>query len=517
MSILRSSAVIAFFTLITRLLGYVREILIAGRLGAGPAADAFYVAFRLPNIFRSLFAEGAFNAAFVPAISAKLAGQGQGEAKSFAESVFSVMFAVLLILTLAAQVFMPLLIYAMASGFGGGKFELTVFLTRVTFPYLLFISLVSLLGGFLNSMEKFASVAATPILLNATLITSLLFFGDMAATPAHALAFGVAMAGILQFCWLYFALSRAGICLRLRKPRFSPEIKLLLKKMAPAVVGSSAAQVNLLISTQIASYIPGAIAILNYAERISQLPLAVIGTALGTALLPVLSRQIRQNDMEEAYKSQNRALELAMFLSVPAALALMALAYPVILVLFQRGAFTHENAAAAATALAAFSAGIPAYVLIKIFAPCFFAHHDTATPVKIAFFCIALNVVSNLLLIKILGAAAIAVSISLSSWVNAFLLWRTLTRRGQFRMEAGGGTKYLKIIFSAASMALVLFFSSHALAPMLAGGETSRFLALLVMISTGGGVFFASAYFTGIFSILVDISAVSAKLGRRKK
>ena len=384
MALARWAATVGGYTMGSRVLGFLRDILIASVLGAGPVADAFFVAFKLPNFLRRLFAEGAFNAAFVPLFAGVLERDGRAAAKSFAEDVLTVLLWTLLVLVIAAQIVMPWLMHALAPGFADepGKLDLTVQLTRLTFPYILLISLVSLLGGVLNSLYRFAAVAATPILLNLCLIGALLGLSRWTETPGHALAIGVTVGGIVQFVWLIVAASRAGMSLRLRWPRLTPGVKRLLILAAPAALGAGVAQINLVVDIIIASLLPpGSVSFLYYADRVNQLPLGVVGVAVGTALLPLLSRQLRAGEVEEAVGSLNRAIEMALLLAVPAAVALIVIAGPVIAVLFERGAFGVDESSATAGALIAYAAGLPAFVLIKVLAPGYFARQDTRTPV----------------------------------------------------------------------------------------------------------------------------------------
>ena len=394
MTLLRSVATVGSYTLLSRVAGFVRDVLTAALLGAGPVADAFFVAQRLPNLFRSLFAEGAFSAAFVPLFAGMMAERGRAAARAFAEDALAVLLAALLAFVLLGEIFMPWVMSVIAPGFGDdpAKFALAVALARITFPYLLFIALVALQGGVLNSVDRFAAAAATPILLNLFLIAALLMMGRFGWEGGHALAWAITAAGLAQFLWLMFSCARAGLALRLPWPRLTPGVRRTLAIMAPGAVGAGVTQLNLLISTALASFLPGgSVSYLYYADRLNQLPLGVVGIAVGTAILPPLSRQLRLGDLPGAIATQNRGLELAVLLTLPAAVALAVLAHPILAVLFQRGAFSPADTAATAAALAAYAAGLPAFVLVKVLAPAFFARHDTATPVKIAVVAMAVN------------------------------------------------------------------------------------------------------------------------------
>ncbi|MBM3524079.1 MAG: murein biosynthesis integral membrane protein MurJ, partial [Alphaproteobacteria bacterium] len=394
MSLLRGMATVGGFTMASRVLGFVRDVLTAAYLGAGPIADAFFVAFKFPNFFRRLFAEGAFNAAFVPLFAGMVAKDGRIAARHFAEDAMAVLIAVLLALTILVESFMPQFIALVAPGFRDepDKFAYAVEFTRITFPYLLFISLVSLHGGVLNSLDRFAAVAATPIVLNLCMIGALIGLTRVLPSAGLALSWGVALAGLAQFLWLAAACRREGMALRLPVPRLTPDVKRLLRLMLPAAIGSGVVQVNLLIDVMIASLLPtGAVSFLYYADRLYELPLAVIGIAIGTAILPLLSRQIRLGETAAAGTTQNRALEIAMVLTLPATAALIVLAQPIIATLFERGAFDAATTRETSRALVAFALGLPAYVLIKVLAPCYYARQDTKTPVKIAVLCVVTN------------------------------------------------------------------------------------------------------------------------------
>src|SRR5579863_1705408 len=426
MAFLRSVATVGSYTLVSRVLGFGRDILTAAILGAGPVADAFFVAQRLPNLFRTLFAEGAFSAAFVPLASGVLAEGGKPAVREFAEEAFAVLFAVLLGFVLFGEIFMPAVMRAIAPGFGAapGKFDLAVTLSRITFPYLLFISLTALQGGLLNAVDRFAAAAATPILLNLFLIAGLLLMARFGWHDGHALAWALSAAGVAQFLWLMLSCARAGVALRLRLPRLTPRIRETLRIMGPGVLGAGVTQINLVVSTALASLLPGgSVSYLYYADRLNQLPLGVVGIAVGTAILPPLSRQVRSGDSAGAAATQNRGVELALLLTLPAAAALIVLAHPILAVLFERGAFGPAEASATAAALAAYAAGLPAFVLVKVLAPGLFARRDTATPVKVAVAAMALNLGLTLLLMQFLAHVGVALALSAAGWLQVLMLF----------------------------------------------------------------------------------------------
>ena len=500
MALLRFAATVGAYTLASRILGFLRDILIAKYLGAGMVGDAFFVAFKLPNLFRRLFAEGAFNLAFVPLFAGRLESEGREAAKAFAEQALSVLLWSLVAFVTVAEILMPLLMHAFAPGFADepAKFDLAVQLARLTFPYLLLISLVSLLAGVLNSVERFAAAAAAPILLNLCLIAGLLLLGRVLPTPGHALALAVAAAGIVQLLWLAWNCRRAGLLPALPRPRLTPGVRRLLVVVAPAALGAGVQQLNLLVDVVIASLLAtGSVSFLYYADRVVQLPLGVIGVAIGTALLPTLSRQLRGGEPGAAADSQNRALEFALLLTLPAAAALIILAGPVIAVFFERGEFTAAASAATSGALAAYAVGLPAYVLVKVLAPGYFARQDTRTPLKVAGVCLVVNVALNLALMGPLAHVGIALASALSSWLNAGLLALGLVRRGHLRLDSRLRRRLPRMVAASAVMAAALWAAAGWLAPWLAGGLAAKVAALAALVLLGLGLFALAAQAIG--------------------
>ena len=502
MALLRSAATVGGYTMASRVLGFIRDILTAAFLGAGPMADAFFVAQRLPNLFRSLFAEGAFSAAFVPLFAGMIAEEGKPKAKLFAEDAMAVLVTALFIFVLIGEIVTPTLLDILAPGFRADpeKFALTVGLTRITFPYLLFISLTALQGGMLNSVERFAATAATPMLLNIFLIGALVLVRPI---TGEALAWALSLSGFAQFLWLMVSCHRAGLGLSLPLPRLTPDVKRMLRLMLPGVFGAGVTQLNLVVSTAVASLLPsGAVSYLYYADRLNQLPLAVVGIAVGTAILPSLSRQVRLGDDAGASHTQNRGLELALFLTLPAAVGLGVTAWPIMTVLFQRGAFGPVEAQATASALAAYAAGLPAFVLIKVMTPGFFARHDTATPVKIAFAAMGTNLVLTLALGLALpfGHVGVATATSAAGWVNALSLMAVLHRRGHFRLDARSKRAIPRIAMATAIMGVVLWLLDEACRNFYAGHFLIRSATLIAVIALGALVFFAAALALGAVS-----------------
>lgn len=494
MSLVRSTSTVAFFTLLSRISGFVRDVLMANLIGASWLSDAFFVAFKLPNFFRRLFAEGAFNVAFIPSFSAILTEEGRAEALRFAGEILSMLLLVLLALNAVFLLFMPWIMPLFAPGFADTpeKFSLTVALSQITFPYILFISLVSLLGGILNSFGKFAAPAATPILLNFCMIAGMLFLTGT-PTPAHALAWSVLAAGMVQLGWLVAICWRHDMLPRLFLPRLTPKVKAMLWLMAPAALGSGVQQLNLLVDIIIASHLPDAVSYLYYADRITELPIGMIGVAVGTVLLPLLSKQLKSGEHDAARTSMNRALEIVMLFGLPATAGCMLVAEPIIRVLYLHGNFTEADMLATKWALVAFGAGLPAFLAVKVFAPGFYANHDTKTPFKIALLCVALNLVLNLALIGPFKHVGMAMATSIASWVNLGLMAAILYRRGIFLPDALLRRRLSRLALATALMAGLLLIATPQAMPALQGDLLARSLALLALIGLAGVVFFAAA------------------------
>ena len=490
----------------SRVLGFARDVLIAAFLGAGPVAEAFFVAFRLPNMFRRFFAEGAFNMAFVPLFAKRL--EGGEDAKGFAEEALSGLLFVLLILTAIAMLAMPLLVYALAAGFADDaeKFELAVLYGRIQFPYLACMSLTALFSGVLNALGRFAAPAAAPVLLNVILIAFVAVAAGLALPVGDALAYGVLLAGFAQVGLVAHAARRAGMGLRLRRPTWSPAMKRLVALGVPGMLAGGVTQVNLLIGTIIASFYDGAVAWLNYADRIYQLPLGVIGVAIGVVLLPELSRRVRADDGAGARGAFNRATEFSMALTLPAAAALIAIPGPIAATLFARGAFSEADAAATAAALTIFAFGLPAFVLQKVLQPAYFAREDTRTPLKFAAISMLVNTVVSVGGAAYLGFLAIPVGTALAAWINVILLWRGGIAFGDaLALDSRLARRLPRIVIASVLMGLLVSIGAATLADPLATPGL-RWVALLGLVGFGGAVYGASALAFGAASI-ADLKA----------
>jgi putative peptidoglycan lipid II flippase len=506
----RAFATVGGYTLISRITGFVREVLTATFLGAGASADAFFVAFQLPNLFRSLFAEGAFSAAFVPIFAQRLERDGQDAAKAFADDAFSALTLVLLLFCAAMIPAMPLVLYLMAPGFDRipGQMERATELARIAFPYLLFVSLTSLQSGVLNALGRFAVPAAAPILLNVTLIAALLAGVGTDGDRAVFLSWGVFAAGVVQFVWLMADCRRVNVGFRLVRPRLTPDVKLLMARMLPVAFGAGVYQVNLVVNKIIATLVgEGAVSWINYADRVNLLPVGIFGYAIGVALLPLLTRQIQAGQEATALASQNRAIEVCLLLTVPAAVGIAILAEPITAVLFEHGAFTARDRLAVANALLAFSLGLPAYVLNKALTPGFFARHDTRTPVIASVAALAANIVINLALMGPLGHVGIAVGTATAAWLNAALLIVILHRRGHLVADRRLKRRLPAMLLASAAMGAVLWGGLALVAQgfgpvfgspgMAAGANGPRTAALALLIAGGLAVFAAAAFVTG--------------------
>ncbi|MGA3401724.1 MAG: murein biosynthesis integral membrane protein MurJ [Acetobacteraceae bacterium] len=512
---LRNVLTVGGWTMASRVLGFARDMLIAAMLGAGPVADAFFVALKLPNLFRRLFGEGAFNAAFVPAFSGMLAAEGRPAAHRFAEETFAVMAFWLGGLTILGEVFMPQMMAVLAPGFAAipAKFALAVTLSRITFPYLLLICLAALVSGVLNGLERFTAASASYLLFNVISIGCMLWLTPYVPTAGHALSWGVTAAGVAQLGLLIWAMRRAGMGLHLPRPRLTPQVRLLLRRMVPGLVGAGVTQLNLAVDVIIASLLPpGTVSLLYYADRVQQLPLGVIGTAVGTALLPLLSRQVRAGEGEASVSTLNRAIEYALFLTLPAAVALVVSAWPVMSVLFGRGAFEPESVRLSAQSLAAYAVGLPAFVLVKVVAPGFFARGDMATPVKIGVVAVALNLAMNVVFnlgyivssvgvtvpapyaawLPALAHVGPALATSLAAMVNVGCLGVVLARHGHLRPDAQLRRRTVRMLAAAGAMGLALAVTQHLLFATPLHG-LARIGALAALVAVGMVVYGGAA------------------------
>ncbi|MCV6546912.1 MAG: murein biosynthesis integral membrane protein MurJ [Cohaesibacter sp.] len=518
MSMLKNFATVGGATLSSRLLGFVRDMLMAASVGTGPVADAFLVAFRLPNLFRRLFAEGAFNSAFVPIFAASLQDEGQTGARQVAQEILAGLLFVLLLFIALAELAMPWMIHILAPGFAqdASKFDLAVVLTRITFPYLLCMSLIAFLSGILNSLGKFAAAAFAPVLLNIVLITTLLLILFLGAGKSHLagyyLAWGVFVAGFVQLLSLIWAVKRAGFPISLTWPKSTANTRKLIKLGIPGIIAGGVTQLNITIGTIIASFQAGAVSYLYYADRIYQLPLGVVGIAIGVVLLPDLTKKVRAGEQEAVLTSQNRAMEFAMFLTLPASVALAVIPAPIIQVLFERGKFDAEDTQLTALALAAFAFGLPAFVLNKVLSPGFFARHDTKTPMKFAAIAMLVNVTGSLALFPFIQHVGIALATTLAGWLNVALLAISLHRRGDFLLDWVLIRRLSLFLLASVMMGTGLYMLQQTLMPWLhSPALLHQALALAVLVLAGIFLFLIATLGTGA----IRLSDIKARLRRK--
>jgi putative peptidoglycan lipid II flippase len=496
MSLLRHGAIVGLYTGLSRVFGLVREILMSHVLGASLVADAFIVAFKFPNFFRRFFAEGAFNAAFVPQFAGTLAMEGPHKAQQLAQRVFFIMAFFLMAFVFFVEIFTPLLMPLIAPGFSSTveRLELATHFTRITFPYIFFISLCALCAGVLNSLNRYAAAASAPILLNVVMIAALLLYEYMHVSPGYALAWSVFVAGIMQFIWMLWACKRLGMSFFI-KPTFQCDEKVnrVFRLMIPGALGAGVMQINILIDMVLASFLPiGSMSYLYYADRLNQLPLSIFGIGMGTVLLPPLSKLWRQKDEVQALKTQNHALSLAMQFTMPAAVGLVCLSHILIDVIFGHGKFTTENVNQTAKALEAFALGLPAYVASKIFATSFFAQLDTKTPVKIAAVCVGVNLVLNLIFMQYWQHVGLALATSASAWLNMFLLGAMFQRKGALHISTSLKILLFKILAASCVMFFVLKTTLFYLWPHMPSPFYlwHKIALILTLIFLGSSVYF---------------------------
>jgi putative peptidoglycan lipid II flippase len=495
---IRRIATVGGLTLVSRLSGFIRDVVMAAILGAGPLADAFFVAFRLPNHFRAIFAEGAFAAAFVPAYARTLEQAGLPAAKLFADQIAAALITINLVLLAVAMIFTPWVVSVLAPGLDPERFELAVALTRITFPYLALVSLETLFAGILNANNRFAAAAGAPVLLNISLIATLLlapYFQD----AGHAAAWGVLIAGIAQVVLVGVDAEAHGYGIRFRMPKLDEPTRRFLKALGPAIIGAGGVQLALFADTLIASFLPtGALSALYYADRINQLPIGVVGIAVGTVLLPEMSRRIAAGDLSGAASAQARGIQLALLLTIPCAAAALAIPDLIMRALFARGAFTSQDALAAGSTLAAYSVGLIPFVLLRSFTAPFYARGDTATPVKAALLAAAVNIGLKVVLMGPLAQVGLALATSIGAWINLSLLaW--LARRQGFAVSGTAiGGPVVKLALIGAVFAAALFGGAYGLDRALAGMAHFREETTLGILVLAG----AMLYFLLVFLIL---------------
>ena len=492
MKLIKAMATVAGMTLLSRILGFIRDILTATIMGAGPLADAFFVALKLPNLFRRISAEGAFSVAFIPLFSETIEKEGEKEALRMSRNMMGFMTLILSVFTVIALLLMPYIILLIAPGFDGEgeRYTAAVELSSITFPYLIFISLAALLGGVMNSIGRYGVFAFLPVLFNLCLIGVLLTHDEVWNTPAQALAWGVAIAGVLQFVWIFIYAARHGWLVYPTFPKLTPKVKRLSFLMLPGIVGAGVYHLNLFADMIIASFLEsGSISYLYYADRLQQLPLGVVGIAVGTALLPLLSRSLAAKRFGEANNYFNRALEACLVLAMPAAVALMIAAGPIIRTLFNYGAFDDYDARITGYVLTCYALGLPTYIIAKVFQSACFARQDTKTPVKISIICALANIVFGVTLSQVMGVAGIALATAISGIIQIVLLYRIIRRTDHLQFDERLKRNAVKIFLSCAILGAVVFGYSYLAAPMFVNAGTERILALIGMVVLGGAAY----------------------------
>jgi putative peptidoglycan lipid II flippase len=509
-------------TLVSRILGLLRDNLFARFVGASFASDAFLIAFKLPNMFRALFAEGAFASAFIPMFNKKVAdkdGDGLASGITFAEQALAVLLPVLLVMTLILEVGAWYVTLVLSGGFNGvsdTEFAYAVELARFTIPYLMLISLVSLFGGILNSLGKFWVNAAAPILLNVTLISALLLFNSSdPKETARYQAVAVSVAGLLQLIWLAWACRNHGVSLKWRRPRFNPEVRKLLSLVWPAAAGAGAVQINLVVSTALAaSLLPaGSVTYIYMADRLNQLPLGLIGIGLGTVLLPTISRQLGAGEDKQAINTQNRGMELALLLTLPATVALIVCGLPITAALFGYGRYGADDVFATSQALAAFSIGLPSYILVKVLTPGYYARQDTKTPVRFAVISMVVNLVLNLALIPTIGHIGPPLATAIAATVNVALLYFTLRKRGHFIADAQLVRRAWRLALAALLMGAAMWPLLGFFMPYTDGNWWMRGAAMAVLVGTGCLVYAVATLALRAFTI----ADLKAQFTRKRK
>ncbi len=482
------------FTLLSRITGFARDVVLAAVLGAGPVADAFFVALRLPNHFRAIFAEGAFNAAFVPAYARIREQGGADSAKVFADQVFTMLFVTQVVLLAVALMFMPQVVSLLAPGFNEDpqRYALAVDFTRITFPYLLLITLVTLYGGILNAIHRFAAAAAAPILLNLSMITALAL-ATFFPTAGHAAAWGVLAAGVLEALLLMGAAGRANVLATFRRPRLDNDIRKFFRALGPATVGSAGVQLALFADTVIASFlVTGAVSALYYADRLNQLPIGVIGIAVGTVLLPEMARRIALSDETGARHAQNRAIELTLLLSIPCVIAFLIVPELIMRALFLRGAFTANDASAAAATLAAYALGLFPFVLIRSLTATFFARGDTATPVKASLTAAAVNIVFKILLMGHLAQVGLALATAIGAWVNLGLVIWLAARENLIGWDERLKRSLIRLAIAGCILGLAILLAAGPVAGLFAHMPALRDETTLAVLAMGAGALYAT-------------------------
>jgi len=500
MNLIKSTGTFSFFTIISRLLGYLRDIMIAIFLGTGYLADAFFVAFRIPNTFRRLFSEGTFNSAFVPSYASELS-QGKDRSDKFANNIFNLLILSLFILVLIIEIFMPMFVFLIAPGFEGDnqKMELAINLTRITFPFLFFISLASFFSAILNSHNRFAVASAAPIILNIMLIGVLFYANFLNDKIVYYLSYAITISGIFQLIFLYVFVKKFYLPKITFKIKLDEKVKFFFKKLLPSIFASGVTQINILVGTIIASFQASAVSYLYYADRIYQINLAIAGIAIGIVILPQLSKYIQNEQKDEIILIQNKALELSLFLSIPATVALIIASEQIISALFGYGSFDESSVKNSAKALFYFGIGLPAFALIKIFSSFFFARHNTKTPFYISLISVLLNILISVYYFKNLGFIIIPIATSISSWFNAIILLIFLKKNNFFSFNLIFVSKLIRILIASMLMGIIFNYLVNFFYKDLLYEQNFKSLYLIGVVILGLISYFLIAIFIKAF------------------
>lgn len=505
MTLVKAMATVGGMTLVSRVTGFARDLITANTLGAGPIADAFFVALKLPNFFRSITAEGAFSISFVPQYTKLRTDAGETMAAQFAARALTIMIACLLPFSILMMWFMPTVMLVLAPGFRDTPetFQMAVEMARLSFPYLLLVTIAAILGAILNAHHKFAPYAAAPVLFNLCLIGSIYLVTPFTETQGHAMAIGMSLSGVLQAIWVWVFIRRMGIHLTPQWPTLTPDMRTLFRRMGPGILVAGAFQINLFANLTIASFLPqGAISYLYYADRLYQLPFGVIGIAVGTALLPLFAQALAQKNIGQINDLYNRSIEYMLILCLPCAAALLLAADPVVRVLYQHGEFNAADAQATILVLMAYALGLPAYVITRVYNAVFYAHGDTWSPVKITLLTTGVNVVLSIILAYVLGAMGIAMSTALVGWASLYLLHRAVGKREMaLTFDAHLIRTLPRILISVAFLAMSLIGLRYGLSGSIQAHAFMRSLGLVALVAISSLVYLTAIFLTQTISL----------------
>lgn len=500
--LVRSIVTISLYTMGSRVFGFVRTVLMAIFVGSGAMADALVIAIKIPSVLRRIFAEGAFNAAFVPVFSGVLAKDGQPAARKLGEQIFTLLVLILIVLIVLVEIFTPQFLSVVVNGFekGSQRFDYAITFTRLTFPFILFISVCALYGGILNSLERFSFAASSPMIGNIGIVLFVLACKPVTSNSGLVFASAISICGLLQAAWVCLPAAKHGYFLKLRRVCFDGDVRKFFRLLLPAALGAGVVQLNIFLDMIIASYLPvGGISYLEYADRINQLPLSTIGVAMGTALLPTLTRLLRLAKNQEANRVQNLGLQIALLMAVPAMVGLITLAEPIIRVVYTHGRLTQVQGVNIAHTLQAFALGLPAYILTKVSTSIFYAHEDTKTPVKVGTVTTLLNLALSITLMQFWQYVGIALATAITGWMNALALLVILIKKDRFQYDHSLKSYFIKITVTGAALGLVLEILTHRFWPEVPGEKLNELWILAGLIITGIAFYAGLAYYFKLY------------------